>query len=147
MPSNIPGIVLGVVFGTGVIGYAVYAQFDERFRAQAEEKRVASLTPEQRAAEERDRAAQAEKKARADRLDSARFACQQFVEKTLHDPKSAEFEYFGTYPAEEKNGVYDVQVRLRAKNGFNALRSTAVVCRTRQVVSGDWISVSLQEVR
>lgn len=76
----------------------------------------------------------------------AQYACETFVRKTLHDPDSAEFTGF-TSPAEEKGGVYFIQAQLRARNGFHALRMTAVNCRVRREKDGGWTAVSLKEIR
>ncbi len=64
-------------------------------------------------------------------LNTARFACELFVKKSLDDPGSAEFEDSDTFWAERgKNGVFHVQVKVRARNGFNALRNITVDCLT-----------------
>ncbi len=53
----------------------------------------------------------------------ARMACREFVKKSLNDPDSAEFDDVDTYPSEDHNdGTFSVQVYLRARNGFNAMR-------------------------
>ncbi len=59
--------------------------------------------------------------------------CQQFVKESVHDQDSAEFDLWTHYfREEEKNKVFYVQVTLRAKNGFNALRKMAVDCRMKR---------------
>ena len=79
-------------------------------------------------------------------IGDAQFACEMFVKKTLHDPDSAEFESFHSFPADGSDGLYHVQVHLRAKNGFNALRQTVVDCKVVKKGS-DWIAVHLKEIK
>ncbi|GAC1539878.1 MAG: hypothetical protein NVS2B9_06880 [Myxococcales bacterium] len=105
-----------------------------------EQVRVASLTPEQRSAE-------GAKKEQAAIKSSARFACGEFVRKSLHDPASAEMEDSDTYYLEEKKGgVYLVQVRLRARNAFNAVRASVVECRTTRDKKGNWYALKLKRL-
>jgi len=84
--------------------------------AKAEAARLSAMTPEQRAAEQaaKDKRAQAE--AKLEHLNQARFACEEFVKRSLHDPDSAQFEDSDTFFAEEtKPDSYRVQARLRAR--------------------------------
>lgn len=81
-------------------------------------------------------------------LDFARRACENFVKKTLHDPKSAEFDDPSRFWAEQdKRGIFHVQATLRARNGFNALRQTIIECTIGQDKHGDFYALSLEQIR
>jgi hypothetical protein len=120
---------------------------EARARAAAESARVAALTPEQRAAEAKaaaERAAGIEERAR---LASAQYACREFVKRSLHDPDSAEFEDHRTYWAEKRRGgTYVVQVRVRARNAFNALRAGVFECTARRAANGDWSAAKVKQL-
>lgn len=104
-----------------------------------EASRLAALSPEQRTAE------LAKKKEESD-LSSARYACRKFVEKTLHDPASAKFDEPSTYWAEKrKKNIYSVQVKLSAKNGFNATRKSVMDCKLKSI-GESWALVALKEI-
>jgi hypothetical protein len=79
-------------------------------------------------------------------LVDAKFACKMFVKKILHDPDSAEFDNHKSFPASFSDGLYQVQVNLRAKNGFNALRQMIVNCKAVHK-DGNWVAVSLKELQ
>ena len=130
-----------------------------------ERLRWASLTDKQRVAEQNlaaDRAKAAQDAAEtlaldaknasdqavlAAELDSARFVCPEFARKALHDPDSALFDHYKEYWAErKKSGLINVQVRLRAKNGFGALRKITMQCTVMHLHSPDkWVAVELKE--
>jgi len=77
--------------------------------------------------------------------DYARTACKEFVRETLHDAASASFEPTSGYSwKKSKDGTYLVQVTLRARNGFNAVRHIVVDCRTKQERL-IWLPLSLKE--
>lgn len=54
-------------------------------------------------------------------------ACQGWVSKSLHDPGSASFE--SGFAVAHEAGLDRVQVRVRAKNAFNAIRLSTFECR------------------
>ena len=140
-------VALLIVFSMGA-GISANSERYEREakEAIAEQTRVAALSPEQRLAEEKNKAEQAVINAKIEEINTARSVCKQFVTKTLHDPKSAEFDDFRSYPAKEiKPGLYHVQVKLSAKNGFNAMRRIMVNCKTQVTGGGDWTAVSIKE--
>lgn len=133
--------LLVVLVGFAVV-FAVVARNSAESQQQAdaakEAKRVAALTPEQRAAE-------TAAKEKSKRLEGAEYACEKFVKASLHDPGSAEFDV--SHPVkEEKGGVYFVQVQGRAKNALNATRRLVVNCRTTTDGKGSWTLVSLKEL-
>lgn len=109
-----------------------------------ERDRVALLTPEQRSAEQKKKAEAAAREAKEKELDSARFVCEEFVRRSLHDPKSAEFGSRHGYRTRQQADVYHVQVQVRAKNAFNATRAAVFDCKTRRVGS-DWAMVSVAQ--
>ena len=78
----------------------------------------------------------------------APFMCQELVKRTLHDPDSAEFDpSYDYYREKSKDGVYLVQVTLRAKNGFNALRQMVVNCKLRHTATNGLQLVGLKQIR
>jgi hypothetical protein len=108
-------------------------------KENAEAARLAALTPEQRNAE---LAAAAATKERG----SARFACELLTKKTLHDPDSAEFENSDTFPIRRlADHEYMVRVKVRAKNGFNALRLADMNCHI-VLRDGNWIALSIEQI-
>ena len=136
------GLVVLGVFGSMVS----QCEHDSRQEAgaKAEAARLSAMTPEQRAAEQaaKDKRAQAE--AKLEHLNQARFACEEFVKRSLHDPDSAQFEDSDTFFAEEtKPDSYRVQARLRAKNGFGALRKIVVECRLLST-KDKWVATSVR---
>lgn len=138
-------IFLGVVAILAVIGSK---DSDKRMeeKAAAESQRIAAMNPAQRAADDKRKAIDLAKRAKEKKLDGARGACQIFVTRTLHDPDSAQFD--GNYWAkEEKPGIYHVQIHLRAKNAFNALRQDMIDCRTAQDKQGNWFALSITPSR
>jgi hypothetical protein len=77
---------------------------------------------------------------------SARYACREFVKQSLNDPDAAQFDSTSGYFAEKQaSGKYRVEVTVRAKNGFNALRHIAVNCITQK--SGEsWLPVFVKQI-
>ncbi len=71
------------------------------------------------------------------------YACKDWVKKSLHDPDSANFEDDFAY----RHGTsFDrVQVKVRARNAFNAVRLSTFECRIRSK-AGSLILVGLQEL-
>ncbi len=122
-------------------------------QAKAEEAyaaRLAAMTPAQRAAEikhDADMAAQIAMVTKANaEADGARYACKDFVKRSLNDPDAAQFDDASDYYIERQSGGrFLVQVKMRAKNGFNALRHIAVNCVTRR--SGEnWVAISVKQI-
>ncbi|MBY0445589.1 MAG: hypothetical protein K2Q15_10325 [Burkholderiales bacterium] len=155
-------ILLGTLgllfFGMVMMGVANQSRKAEQEEAAKKEAvRVAALTPEQRAVEQkiktdRQEAARVElekqqaEAVKKEAISNAKFICGEFVKKSLHDPDSAQFEDFRHYGIDlQKGGVYLVQVDLRAKNGFGAMRRMMVNCRTK-LENGNWVALSLKEV-
>jgi hypothetical protein len=131
-------VAIGIPMVIGIVAAQNARQAPPDPATLKEQVRVAALTPEQRKAEA------AKKEKEANKL-SARFACGEFVRKSLHDPGSAELEDSDTYYSEEKKGgVYLVQVRLRARNAFNAMRASVVECKTTRDKKGNWYALSLK---
>ena len=132
-------VVLLGVFGT------IASNCRQQKEQDAATERLAALTPEQRTAEDARLAAEASVKAKEDRLAGAKYACKQFVEKTLHDPDNAEWARYRDFFAEErKDGVFHVQLTVRAKNAFNATRLGTFDCVLR--ASGDtWYPISIKQ--
>jgi RNA polymerase subunit RPABC4/transcription elongation factor Spt4 len=81
---------------------------------------------------------------RRDREDTLAYACKEWIKKSLHDPGSATFEQ--AFAIDRKAGVDIIQVQVRARNAFNALRLSTFECRIR--TSGDQLILAgLKELR
>lgn len=85
---------------------------------------------------------------KADRDRTARYACKSFIEKSLHDPSSADLSQWTsavvTHPSANTT-IYEVYMQVRAKNAFNALRLSTMVCRVQR--DGDNLKlISLTQV-
>jgi len=88
----------------------------------------------------------ATKQEKPDPESSARGACMLFIKQVLNDPSSAEFGHSSEAVVyQEKNGVWVVQRRLRAKNAFNALVLTTYECRMT-LADGNWSALSIKPV-
>lgn len=144
------GIFMGIVSSVSNSGKRDEQRAAEARAAEANAARLAAMTPEQRAAEikhDADMLAQIERvtKANAEEND-ARYACKELVKRTLNDPDAAQFDDASAYYIERQaGGKILVQVTVRAKNGFNALRHIAVNCVTRQS-GGKWFPVSVKQI-
>lgn len=113
---------------------------NEKIIADALAKREARMTPAERAARDQAQALAAEAAAKADRdererqsresfLPSARGACLVMLQRLLQDPGSAEFGLTTDWPAiVQRDGKAVVLPRIRAKNGFGALRIAEYRC-------------------
>lgn len=63
---------------------------------------------------------------------TARGLCMMWIKEQLHDPASAEFEHSSSTLIAKNGDVWTVVRPLRAKNGFNAMRSTSFVCTMKK---------------
>lgn len=130
---------VAILLGIGAFVVAVVSNLATHETQKAEAARLASLTPAEIAAEQA-------KKELDGELFSAQNTCKRLVERNLHDPKTAEFEDPWTYWAEKnESGIYHVQVKVKAKNGFNATRKYIMDCKIRHV-EGSWKLVELKEL-
>jgi predicted nucleic acid-binding Zn ribbon protein len=122
---------------------------NERERAaDAEAARVAKLTPEQKADEQRQREAAAAAKKLEDLKDTAAYACREFVTRRLKDPDSAKWERpWHTDARVSKDGKYSVQVQVRAKNGFGAFGLSAFDCTMQRVGDNFALVGGVREIR
>ena len=119
----------------------------EAVSAQANAARIAKLTPEQRAAEEKRQAEAAEKKAIEDAKTTVAYACRELVTKQLKDPDSAKWEspWYTDAKVSEKGKRFWIQIHGRSKNSFGAYTRSAFNCDLRR--SGDkWLAVSIKEI-
>ena len=78
------------------------------------------LSPEEQAIESRE-----------DLMNSARYTCQFYIEKNINDPSSVEYgrDLLDRIVVEEEPGKWMVQLKLRAKNKFNALSQAKFICK------------------
>ncbi len=108
--------------------------------AKTEEVRRTALTPAERMAEDRIRAA-------ARKIPDARWACRQALTQNLHDPDSAKLESTSSwYAGEQKDGTVLVQPTGRAKNAFGAYIQGTWNCVTKQIGSNT-VVLSLKQIR
>lgn len=84
----------------------------------------------------------------AEDLDAqARFACREYVKLNLHDPDSAEFGLYRSFPVtHKKSGAVVVQVNLRARNGFNAMRQAVFNCGLVRMTDY-YLPVSIKQIQ
>lgn len=74
-----------------------------------------------------------------------RFRCEYAVKSTLHDPDSAEFDDTAFRALANGPSGYHVMVKLRARNGFNALRAMTAICDLEKK-GDDWVVTKLQQL-
>ncbi|HEY3658239.1 MAG TPA: hypothetical protein VGL34_24990 [Steroidobacteraceae bacterium] len=124
----------------GIFAFSIITAISNSGKSEdAEAARLAAMTPEQRASE-------ATVKAATEKRSSAQYACKEFVKRSLNDPDAAQFDDASAYFT-EKQAVdkFRVEVTVRAKNGFNALRHITVNCVTQQT-GGKWFPVFVKEI-
>jgi hypothetical protein len=85
---------------------------------------------------------------RAELENSARHTCQYFIEKNLNDPDSVEYdrELLDRIVVEETPTNWSVQLKLRAKNKFNALVPAKFMCKL-SYNGKDFSLLSINEVK
>ena len=77
------------------------------------------------------------------REESAKYACQLFVERTLNDPSSAEFTPKNEWSSKEgPGGTWTIRLGLRATNSFNAKIYGEFTCVAKDEGT-QWRSLSL----
>lgn len=133
-----------------------HRQFEtnERIIAEANARQEAALTPAQKearrvAASEAAVAAakEAELKRRSEFLPSARGGCLIALKRMLHDPGSAEFGPTREWPTTTADdGKVTVLARVRAKNGFGAMRLSTFRCVVEPVGSDSLRVTALDEM-
>lgn len=146
--SVVTWIIAGILVCGVISAISESGKKDDQAAAEAEAKaaKLAIMTPEQRAAQAKHDADMAAMKAEVEEASNARYACQEFVKRSLNDPDAAQFDpASGYFIQRQAPGKYRVEVTVRAKNGFNALRHIAVNCVTQK--SGDnWLPVFVKEI-
>lgn len=135
--------IIAVFLGLMVFAW-INISLDRDQRAEATAAKAAALTPAQRDAAKKHAALeQATEKQQRDEAMVA-YACKDWVKKSLHDPESARFEESFAF---NRKAAYDqVQVRVRARNAFNATRLSTFECRIRQN-AGAFTLVGMQELQ
>jgi hypothetical protein len=81
-------------------------------------------------------------KAPADPAPAARSACRQFIERSLHDPGSAEWTDSWTWTTSNTGDQWSVVAHYRAKNAFGAYRKTATHCLMNREGNDSWRLIS-----
>lgn len=131
--TSFGNIIIGVVVGVVLVGLIIIPSIQDN------ELKESSKSPAQLEAE-------AVAKAKEEKLNGPRYACVEFVRKSLHDPDSAEFDdTLSNWAEEEIDGVFHVQVNVKAKNGLNAYRKIVVNCRTK-MVNSKWIALRIEQL-
>ena len=114
---------------------AIFANDGTDSQAEAEQARRAALTPEQRTTEDQATAQAAKEKQAADQLyverAKALIGCNELIKANSKDPSSVEFLYDADQApiTKRRDGRFDVQQKIRAKNSFGALTLNTVDCR------------------
>lgn len=73
--------------------------------------------------------------------------CQTFIQRSLHDPSSVEWDRASTWPARQivsTPPTWEVVARYRAKNAFGALRLQTTTCTMIAEGSGRWRLQSME---
>jgi len=137
-------VILSIILGSGA---KTMISIEKAEKDKLETARVAALTPEQRAAEMKQRASEQKAQAEAGKETTAVYVCRDFIKKTLKDPDSVEFIGMSseTPVTKEKDGLYKVGVAARAKNSFGATVPSVFLCRARYVGGDNWTLVSMKE--
>ncbi len=81
-----------------------------------------------------------------EKIPDAKLMCQEFVKRQLNDPESAQFDDVDTYFAKYSNWNYNVQVHVRARNGFNAMRPAIFDCKITPGSDGKWILLGIKQI-
>lgn len=149
------GVIGALVMGTAIWWSVTSEQrtFDRNAStiAAGVAEHEAMKTPEQRQAEQaaaaRAARAKAEAEARERFLPSSRGACLLALKRTLHDPDSAEFGLTSEWPSKVGvDGRAHIMARIRAVNGFGALRLTTFLCEVERVGINQVRVVKLEQV-
>lgn len=74
----------------------------------------------------------------------AKGACILAIKANLHDPSSAEIYSNDAY-IENQNGIYTVQMKVRATNGFGAKRLSVFECKLMQN-NDTWLTMGIKEL-
>lgn len=128
-------LFVGIPMIAGIIYQGAVTPEREAAAAVKEAKRVALLSPAQKASE-----------LQAARIYSAKGACRIYVKESLKDPNSAEFMGYGKTSSSDDGGVVSVSVSYRAKNSFGALVPAAFSCTVK--LSGEsWLPVEIKEAQ
>jgi predicted nucleic acid-binding Zn-ribbon protein len=113
----------------------------------AEEVRVASLSTQQRTAEEQGKQKQAAHEQAEDDRSESYGACMELVKRNLNDPGSADFDEVKTWHvSRRKDGAFIVTLGLRAKNAFNATIHTQFGCVVKKK-NGQWQGLNVSEIK
>ncbi len=132
--------IVGIAF-TVLIGFIVFSVVSGTKRAEEQEAaRQASLTPQQKQAEE------AKKIESKNRLDAA-YLCLDGAKDSLKDPDSAKFPDVNEVIVEKKkDGSYHAQFRGRAKNSFGAYMPSVFDCKISVSPSGEQHLAAVKEL-
>lgn len=134
------GKVLVLTLFVLVVISMVIGKISSENAEEQEYARRTALTPAQRTAEDKIRAA-------ARKISDARWACRQSLMQSLHDPDSAKLESTSTwYAGDQKGGTVLVQPTGRAKNAFGAYIQGTWDCVTKQI-NGNTVVLSLKQIR
>jgi|GEM_PF-6988725 len=141
----------GIVLFVLVVGFIVTCsnrqnEAYETAKKNEEINKIASMTPEQKAAYEKELKEKELQAAEESEKASAKYACYEMVMNQMHDRESADLERFTKYYIEKtKNKSYMVQVTGRAKNGFGAMRKIVVNCTVKKD-GPNWRAINIKQI-
>lgn len=148
-PTSIGTWIIGGFLALAGFSCIIGSQRTDDARAQAtaaENVRLNAMSPEQRAAAEKQKALDdARKRIEAGKLTSA-YACREIVTKHLKDPDSAKWEspWYSDAQILENGARYKIQISGRSKNSFGAYTLSVFDCDLRR--SGDnWVAIQIKE--
>lgn len=75
--------------------------------------------------------------------ESAKFACETFIERFANDPDNLTF--MNSSSKKEEDGTFTVAIKVRGKNVFNATITSYQVCILKPKSDGGWDLVNLQQ--
>lgn len=74
------------------------------------------------------------------------YDCGNFVNKTLNDPDSAQFDYENMTAIKRPHDMIDVQFTVRAKNAFGAKILVTYQCRVKRIGAYEWKAISVHQI-
>jgi len=123
-----------------IIFIVAMTMYTSQKREEAEVARRVALTPEQRATEDAE-------KQKKETLNSARYMCNEALERALHDPDSAKIDdYFTWFAKFQSDNTIQVQPTGRAKNAFGALIKGVWNCKVK-VENGTYRVASFEQIQ
>ena len=134
--NKLKGKLANMMYGERMVNYSANVKLGDGISKSAETEYYKNLENDEK-----------QKKASLEaKIPTAQYACKQFVSQQLHDPDSAEFEPTANYPAKIDGGIYKIQVSVRARNGFNAIRRAVFDCEIMPMQQDRWLPVKIKQI-